>query len=172
MEAKATLPWCAAICAKDAGLHPRPLSPSQRRTDIAPLLTPRAGARAYTLHGRDVFAADCNCREILDHSMRMIAEEGCGVILYLHNVAGFELDRTPAPAEASSLPVPRLSRFLKTPAASSCTRNCARAKGRRHGLGAFSAPSAWVPDSFGSRHSTDTPALEHPMHIPLSKASA
>jgi 3,4-dihydroxy 2-butanone 4-phosphate synthase/GTP cyclohydrolase II len=33
--------------------------------------------------------------------MRMIAEEGCGVILYLHNTSrGFELDRTPAPAEA------------------------------------------------------------------------
>ncbi len=49
----------------------------------------------------DVFAADCNCREILDHSMRMIAEEGCGVILYLHNTSrGFELDRAPAPSEA------------------------------------------------------------------------
>src|ERR1700722_3323161 len=49
----------------------------------------------------DVFAADCNCREILDHSMRMIAEEGCGVILYLHNTSrGFEIDRTPPPAEA------------------------------------------------------------------------
>ena len=45
----------------------------------------------------DVFAADCRCREILDQSMRMIAEEGCGVILYLHNTSrGFEIDRTPA----------------------------------------------------------------------------
>jgi 3,4-dihydroxy 2-butanone 4-phosphate synthase / GTP cyclohydrolase II len=45
----------------------------------------------------DVFAADCNCREILDQSMRMIAEEGCGVLLYLHNTSrGFEIDRTPA----------------------------------------------------------------------------
>ncbi len=31
----------------------------------------------------DVFAADCHCRETLDESMRMIAEEGCGVVLYL-----------------------------------------------------------------------------------------
>jgi len=45
----------------------------------------------------DVFAADCRCREVLDQSMRMIAEEGCGVILYLHNTSrGFEIDRTPA----------------------------------------------------------------------------
>lgn len=44
----------------------------------------------------DVFAADCRCREILDQSMRIIAEEGCGVILYLHNTSrGFEIDKTP-----------------------------------------------------------------------------
>jgi 3,4-dihydroxy 2-butanone 4-phosphate synthase/GTP cyclohydrolase II len=31
--------------------------------------------------------------------MRMIAEEGCGVILYLHNTSrGFEIDRTPESA--------------------------------------------------------------------------
>ncbi len=47
----------------------------------------------------DVFAADCHCREILDQSMRMIAEAGCGVILYLHNTSrGFEIERTPAAA--------------------------------------------------------------------------
>ncbi len=42
----------------------------------------------------DVFAADCNCREILDQSMRMIAEEGCGVLLYLHNASrGFTIEQ-------------------------------------------------------------------------------
>ncbi len=47
----------------------------------------------------DVFSADCRCREVLDQSMRMIAEAGCGVILYLHNTSrGFEIDRTPAAA--------------------------------------------------------------------------
>jgi 3,4-dihydroxy 2-butanone 4-phosphate synthase/GTP cyclohydrolase II len=47
----------------------------------------------------DVFSADCRCREVLDQSMRMIAEAGCGVILYLHNTSrGFEIDRTPAPS--------------------------------------------------------------------------
>jgi 3,4-dihydroxy 2-butanone 4-phosphate synthase/GTP cyclohydrolase II len=41
----------------------------------------------------DVFAADCRCRETLDESMRMIAEEGCGAVLYLHNTSrGFEIE--------------------------------------------------------------------------------
>ncbi len=49
----------------------------------------------------DVFAADCNCREILDQSLRMIAEEGCGVLLYLHNTSrGFEIDRAALTANA------------------------------------------------------------------------
>jgi 3,4-dihydroxy 2-butanone 4-phosphate synthase/GTP cyclohydrolase II len=56
----------------------------------------------------DVFAADCHCREILDQSMRMIAEAGCGVLLYLHNTSrGFAIERTPAAAfnpEGSAVP--------------------------------------------------------------------
>jgi 3,4-dihydroxy 2-butanone 4-phosphate synthase/GTP cyclohydrolase II len=41
----------------------------------------------------DIFAADCRCRETLDQSMRMIAEEGCGAVLYLHNTSrGFEIE--------------------------------------------------------------------------------
>jgi 3,4-dihydroxy 2-butanone 4-phosphate synthase/GTP cyclohydrolase II len=41
----------------------------------------------------DLFGADCNCRETLDQSMKMIAQEGCGAILYLHNTSrGFEID--------------------------------------------------------------------------------
>ena len=49
----------------------------------------------------DVFAADCRCRETLEQSMRMIAEEGCGAVLYLHNTSrGFEIERTPAEAQA------------------------------------------------------------------------
>ena len=47
----------------------------------------------------DVFGADCHCRETLDQSMRMIAEEGCGAILYLHNTSrGFDIE--PHPSEA------------------------------------------------------------------------
>jgi 3,4-dihydroxy 2-butanone 4-phosphate synthase/GTP cyclohydrolase II len=56
----------------------------------------------------DVFSADCHCREILDQSMRIIAEEGCGVILYLHNTSrGFAIDSAPAAAfnpEGSATP--------------------------------------------------------------------
>jgi 3,4-dihydroxy 2-butanone 4-phosphate synthase/GTP cyclohydrolase II len=70
----------------------------------------------------DVFAADCRCRETLDESMRMIAEEGCGVLLYLHNTSrGFEVDRTdaseaafePGGAAAASLaPEPAIARLI------------------------------------------------------------
>jgi 3,4-dihydroxy 2-butanone 4-phosphate synthase/GTP cyclohydrolase II len=49
----------------------------------------------------DLFAADCHCREILDQSMRMIADEGCGAVLYLHNTSrGFEIDRAPVTRSA------------------------------------------------------------------------
>jgi 3,4-dihydroxy 2-butanone 4-phosphate synthase/GTP cyclohydrolase II len=45
----------------------------------------------------DVFDANCKCRETLDQSMRMIAEAGCGAILYLHNTSrGFEVETAPA----------------------------------------------------------------------------
>jgi 3,4-dihydroxy 2-butanone 4-phosphate synthase / GTP cyclohydrolase II len=51
----------------------------------------------------DVFGADCRCREILDQSMRMIAEAGCGVVLYLHNTSrGFEIERTLAHTEIAA----------------------------------------------------------------------
>jgi 3,4-dihydroxy 2-butanone 4-phosphate synthase/GTP cyclohydrolase II len=44
----------------------------------------------------DLFAADCRCRETLDQSMRMIAAEGCGVVVYLHSTSrGFEIDDPP-----------------------------------------------------------------------------
>ena len=54
----------------------------------------------------DVFAADCHCREVLDNSMRMIAEEGCGAILYLHNTSrGFDIDKAaPSPFELAGPP--------------------------------------------------------------------
>ncbi len=56
----------------------------------------------------DVFAADCHCREVLDNSMRMIAEEGCGAILYLHNTSrGFDIDKSAfSPFELTG-PAPR-----------------------------------------------------------------
>ena len=65
------------------------------------LRAPCAHAVLVRVHTRctagDVFAADCRCRETLDQSMRMIAEEGCGAVLYLHNTSrGFEVERAPA----------------------------------------------------------------------------
>jgi 3,4-dihydroxy 2-butanone 4-phosphate synthase/GTP cyclohydrolase II len=59
---------------------------------------PCAQAVLVRVHTRctagDVFGADCHCHEILDQSMRMIAEEGCGVVLYLHNTSrGFEIEQ-------------------------------------------------------------------------------
>jgi len=64
---------------------------------------PCAHAVLVRVHTRctagDVFGADCHCREILDQSMRMIAEEGCGAILYLHNTSrGFAIEQTPSDA--------------------------------------------------------------------------
>ena len=64
----------------------------------------------------DLFAADCNCRETLDESMRMIAAEGCGAILYLHSTSrGFEVEAKADSAKSFSIagevvaaPVPRL----------------------------------------------------------------
>src|SRR4051794_14049646 len=48
----------------------------------------------------EIFGADCHCREILDESLRMIAEEGCGALIYLHNTSrGFEIDHKPAEPE-------------------------------------------------------------------------
>jgi 3,4-dihydroxy 2-butanone 4-phosphate synthase / GTP cyclohydrolase II len=58
----------------------------------------------------DIFSADCNCREILDSSMRMIADEGCGALIYLHNTApGFEIDATPAEAGTKSASTPGMT---------------------------------------------------------------
>jgi 3,4-dihydroxy 2-butanone 4-phosphate synthase/GTP cyclohydrolase II len=67
--------------------------------------TPCPHAVLVRVHTRctsgDVFGADCHCREIIDQSMRMIAEAGCGALLYLHNTSrGFQIDRTPAEAFA------------------------------------------------------------------------
>jgi 3,4-dihydroxy 2-butanone 4-phosphate synthase/GTP cyclohydrolase II len=70
--------------------------------------TPCSHAVLVRVHTRctagDVFDADCRCRDVLDQSMRMIAEEGCGAILYLHNTSrGFEIDRVPASSPAFGL---------------------------------------------------------------------
>jgi len=83
--------------------------PESRLTSAHPVLV-----RVHTrCTAGDVFSADCHCREILDQSMRIIAEEGCGVILYLHNTSrGFAIDHTSVPPfnpDSAAVPVPSLN---------------------------------------------------------------
>jgi len=73
-----------------------PGAPAELRTGCDRAVLVRVHTRCTA---GDVFAADCHCRETLDQSMRMIAEAGCGALLYLHNTSrGFEVERAPAPA--------------------------------------------------------------------------
>ncbi len=101
---------CPDCPAFHAGPFPEPLrsdalgngSPAAPEVTTAPR-TPCPHPVLVRVHTRctagDVFSADCHCREILDQSLRMIAEEGCGVLLYLHNTSrGFEIEQTPATA--------------------------------------------------------------------------
>ena len=48
----------------------------------------------------DVFGAtSCDCRAVIDGSLRMIAEAGCGALIYLHNgTKGFGIDPSVTPA--------------------------------------------------------------------------
>jgi 3,4-dihydroxy 2-butanone 4-phosphate synthase/GTP cyclohydrolase II len=79
-----------------------PGAPAGSGTELRPPCDHAVLVRVHTrCTAGDLFAADCRCREMLDQSMKMIAEEGCGVVLYLHNTSrGFEIDHAPAPAEA------------------------------------------------------------------------
>ena len=97
----------------DAAATGLPADLTQIPSGVQETRPPCAHAVLVRVHTRctagDVFTADCRCRETLDQSMRMIAEEGCGVVLYLHNTSrGFEIDRTPAdafePGGAAALP--------------------------------------------------------------------
>ena len=90
-------PGCPAV---HAGPFPERV-PNGAATAVPPAPCPHPVlVRVHTrCTAGDVFAADCHCREILDQSMRIIAEAGCGVLLYLHNTSrGFEIERTPAAA--------------------------------------------------------------------------
>ncbi len=98
---------CPGCPAFHAGPFP---SPAPCQTGDCTVADPRACCPHPVLvrvHTRctagDVFAADCRCRETLDQSMRLIAEAGCGVILYLHNTSrGFEIDPAPVATKAAA----------------------------------------------------------------------
>jgi len=57
----------------------------------------------------DVFGATlCDCHELVDNSLRMIAEAGQGALIYLHNGArGFSIDRS-GPISSGEMPPSRL----------------------------------------------------------------
>jgi 3,4-dihydroxy 2-butanone 4-phosphate synthase / GTP cyclohydrolase II len=88
------------LCPNCPAFHEGPADGRVAGADVRPPCTHPVLVRVHTrCTAGDVFSADCRCHEILDQSMRMIAEEGCGVILYLHNTSrGFEIERTPAAA--------------------------------------------------------------------------
>ncbi|HUA93459.1 MAG TPA: 3,4-dihydroxy-2-butanone-4-phosphate synthase [Terracidiphilus sp.] len=83
------------LCPDCPAYHGGPADESAAKVCTRPVLV-----RVHTrCTAGDVFGADCRCREILDQSMCMIAKEGCGVVLYLHNTSrGFEIDRSPTEA--------------------------------------------------------------------------
>lgn len=89
------------LCAHCSALNDGPANSDQtdRNPDTRPDCTQPVLVRVHTrCTAGDIFGADCRCHEILDQSMRIIAEAGCGVILYLHNTSrGFEIERSPAP---------------------------------------------------------------------------
>jgi 3,4-dihydroxy 2-butanone 4-phosphate synthase / GTP cyclohydrolase II len=86
------------LCPENAAIHEGPIDNGASRPQHPRAVLVRVHTRCTA---GDIFAADCNCREVLDQSMRMIAEEGCGVLLYLHNTScGFEIDHTPVAASA------------------------------------------------------------------------
>jgi 3,4-dihydroxy 2-butanone 4-phosphate synthase / GTP cyclohydrolase II len=83
---------------------PQSTSLGTKQDELSPAVLVRVHTRCTA---GDVFAANCRCREILDQSTRMIAEEGRGVLLYLHNASrGFTIEQNPAepfdPAGAAS----------------------------------------------------------------------
>lgn len=87
---------CGDLCPDCPAFHGGPAGDGTG-SEARPLCARTVLVRVHTrCTAGDVFAADCRCREILDQSLRMIAEEGCGVLLYLHNTSrGFEIEQTP-----------------------------------------------------------------------------
>jgi 3,4-dihydroxy 2-butanone 4-phosphate synthase/GTP cyclohydrolase II len=85
------------LCAGCPAFHDGPAGMSGEKDGDRTPCTHPVLVRVHTrCTAGEVFAADCHCREILDASMRMIAEEGCGAILYLHNTSrGFETAHEP-----------------------------------------------------------------------------
>ena len=93
------------LCPGCPAFHEGPAGLPQHEETSRPPCSHAVLVRVHTrCTAGDVFGADCQCREVLDQSMRMIAEDGCGAILYLHNTSrGFEIEHAPV-AEAAFAP--------------------------------------------------------------------
>ena len=84
----------------------------------------------------DVFGATlCDCHELLDNSLRMIAEAGHGALIYLHNAGrGFSIDRS-STASSGEMAPSRLVPVSYTHLFFHIWRSCAgRARALRHAL--------------------------------------
>jgi 3,4-dihydroxy 2-butanone 4-phosphate synthase/GTP cyclohydrolase II len=77
-------------------------SPADEQNNAEPVLV---RVHTHCLAG-DVFGATlCDCRALVDNSLRMIAEAGRGALVYLHNGArGFGIDRTGPPLPGAEAP--------------------------------------------------------------------
>jgi 3,4-dihydroxy 2-butanone 4-phosphate synthase/GTP cyclohydrolase II len=93
------------LCADCPAFYRGPVAPTLAQAEDADERPGCDRAVLVRVHTRctegDLFGADCHCQELLDESMRRIAAEGCGVLLYLHNTSrGFEIERAPAAESA------------------------------------------------------------------------
>jgi 3,4-dihydroxy 2-butanone 4-phosphate synthase/GTP cyclohydrolase II len=142
------------LCADCPAFHAGSARPAGNGAPAAELRPPCERPVLVRVHTRctagDVFAADCGCREILDQSMRMIAEEGCGVLLYLHNTSrGFEIDRQRRPAFRAGAFEPGGRRLADAAPELNAGRlvlhqELRAREGSQAAPGAFCAPSAWA----------------------------
>jgi 3,4-dihydroxy 2-butanone 4-phosphate synthase/GTP cyclohydrolase II len=98
---------CAAVASGPAivalGGEMGEAAEGERQIQVRPACEHPVLVRVHTrCTAGDVFAADCRCRETLDESMRIIAAEGCGAVLYLHNTSrGFEIEAAAGGAAAA-----------------------------------------------------------------------
>ena len=96
-------PGCPAFEGRPSPRRPSRLAATIARPAPAPCWSASTPAAPPAMSS----CADCHCREILDHSMRIIAKEGCGAILYLHNTSrGFAIDHAPLARNRFTPPSP------------------------------------------------------------------
>ena len=109
----------------------------------------------------DVFAADCRCREMLDQSMRMIAEEGCGVDPVSAQYFARLRNRQAPCRRRSASRLHGVAASVSGRSADVFTRSCGpRRFSGPHGTDS-AGDRAGRADSVGSRDPADSVAVEH-----------